>query len=140
MYNLLDGFRINEENGMNPQHLITRTKLLAVGVFNMVKDLPKVYTSQTMANQIIRAATSVGANYRAACKSKSAKDFIYKLKVVEEELDETIYWLELIWETHIYMGEKIVGLLGEAKELILIVRKSGRTARSNQKKKQNQLP
>ncbi|MFH0761061.1 MAG: four helix bundle protein [Bacteroidota bacterium] len=124
---------------MNPQHLVTRTKLLAVGILNMVKELPKVYPSQTMANQLIRAATSVGANYRSACKSKSAKDFIYKMKVVEEELDETIYWLELIGETHVYMRDILTGLHQEATELMLIVIQSLRTVRTNHQKKQSQL-
>jgi len=123
---------------MNPQHLITRTKLLAVGIFHIVKELPKLNSSQTMANQLIRVSTSVGANYRAACKSKSVRDFLYKLKVIEEELDETIYWLELIWEIHPYLGDKILRLLTEANEIMSIVRNSIRTARTNQQKKQNQ--
>ena len=128
------GFRINEKNIMNPQQLISRTKLLAVGIFNLVKELPKVYPSQAMGNQLIRAGTSVGANYRAACRSKSRKDFIYKLKVVEEELDETIYWLDMIGETHHYIQEKLIPLINEAVELIKIIGKSLSTVRKNQYK------
>ncbi len=119
---------------MNPQQLTTRTKLLAIGIIQMVKELPKVYPSQAMANQIVRSATSVGANYRAACKSKSRKDFIYKIKLVEEELDETIYWLELIGETHIYLQTQLTELIAEANELMLIIIKSLKTARINQTK------
>ena len=95
---------------MDPQHLITRTKILAIEIFNLIKELPNVYPSQAMGNQLIRAGTSVGANYRAACRSKSVKDFIYKLKIVNEELDETIYWLELIGETHVYLQDKLHGI------------------------------
>jgi len=123
---------------MNPQQLSTRTKFLAIGVIHMVKELPKVYPSQTMANQIVRSTTSFGANYRAACKSKSRKDFIYKMKVVEEELDETIYWLELIGETHVYLGNILSELLAEANELMLIIIKSLKTARINQRNKHPQ--
>ena len=116
---------------MNPKQLSSRTKLLAIGVIQMVKELPKVSSSQALANQIVRSATSVGANYRAACKSKSRKDFIYKLKLVEEELDETMYWLELIAETHVYLQNQLSGLLTESNELMLIIIKSLKTARIN---------
>lgn len=104
----------------------------------MAADLPKLIPSQTMGNQVVRAGTSSGANYRAACKSKSLKDFIYKLKVVEEELDETIYWLEIIGETHVYMRDTVSGLHAEANELLLIISQSLRTAKRNQKDKKNQ--
>jgi len=134
-YNLLTGVLIKEKNKMDPQQLIKRTKLLAVGIFNLVKELPKLYPSQAMGNQLIRAGTSVGANYRAACRSKSVKDFIYKLKIVEEELDETIYWLELIGETHVYLRDKLSGLHQEATELMLIISQSLRTVKTNQQRK-----
>ncbi len=118
---------------MKPEQLIKRTKLLAINVIQMTNELPKISPSQALSNQIIRSATSVGANYRAACRSKSVKDFIYKLKIVEEELDETIYWLELIGETHIYMHEKLFILKKEATELMKIIVSSIVTVKKNQK-------
>ncbi|MBL7138359.1 MAG: four helix bundle protein [Bacteroidales bacterium] len=120
---------------MKPEHLIERTKLFAVNVIKMTHELPRTLPSRTLSDQIIRAATSVGANYRGACRSKSVKDFIYKLKVVEEELDESVYWLEVIGETHLYMVEKLYPLKGEAIELMKIVVKSLITVKNNQKKK-----
>ena len=118
---------------MKPEQLIKRTKLLAINVIQMTNELPKISPSQALSNQIIRSATSVGANYRAACRSKSVKDFIYKLKIVEEELDETIYWLELIGETHIYLHEKLFILEKEAIELMKIIVSSIVTVKKNQK-------
>ena len=118
---------------MKPEQLIKRTKLLAINVIQMTNELPKISPSQALSNQIIRSATSVGANYRAACRSKSVKDFIYKLKIVEEELDETIYWLELIGETHIYMHEKLFILKKETTELMKIIVSSIVTVKKNQK-------
>ncbi|MFH1297552.1 MAG: four helix bundle protein [Bacteroidota bacterium] len=118
---------------MKPEQIIERTKILAINVIMMANELPRISPSQALSNQIIRSATSVGANYRAACRSKSVKDFIYKLKVVEEELDETIYWLDLISETHLYMQEKLVILKNEAVELIKIIGKSLVTVKRNQK-------
>jgi len=120
---------------MKQNQIIDRTKVLAINIVKMTNELPRVSQSQILSNQIVRSGTSVGANYSAACRSKSAKDFIYKLKIVEEELDETIYWLDVIGETHHYMKEKNQVLRNEAVELIKIIGKSLSTVRRNQKKR-----
>lgn len=76
-----------------------RTKKLELGIINMTDALPKTRSADVLARQIIRSGTSIGANYRAACRAKSTPDMINKLKIVEEETDETLYWLELLQET-----------------------------------------
>jgi four helix bundle protein len=77
----------------------------------------------------MRSATSVGANYRAACRARSRADFVAKLALVEEEADESLYWLELLKELNVPAGEDIVRLMSEAGELVSIVVASKKTAR-----------
>lgn len=83
--------------------------------------MPNSIASMAIARQIIRSGTSPAANYRAACISKSDKDFIHKLKIVEEELDETIHWLEIISESGMINPNKLIDLQEEAKELYKII-------------------
>ncbi len=97
----------------------------------MADHLPKTEAGQVLANQILRSASSVGANYRAACRSKSKKDFINKLKIVEEEMDETLYWLTLIEECDLIRTEKLTQLKLEGSELLAIFVSSIRTAKEN---------
>jgi four helix bundle protein len=99
----------------------------------MVSALPKGYSTRVISHQIVRSSTSVGANYRAACRSKSRRDFVNKLKIVEEELDETSYWLELIEDCRFFPKEKIFPLIRESDELLSIIVKSIQTARENEK-------
>ena len=84
---------------MNSTEFQDKTKRLGLHVIRFVEILPQNYTSRVIVNQILRCALSVGANYRAVCRAKSDKDFINKMKIVEEECDETIYWLEIIEES-----------------------------------------
>ena len=77
----------------------------------------------------MRSATSVGANYRAACRARSRADFVAKLALVEEEADESLYWLELLKELNVPAGEDVVRLMSEAGELVSIVVASKKTAR-----------
>ena len=86
-------------------------------------------------HQIVRAASSVGANYRSACRSKSRRDFINKLKIVEEELDETIYWLQLIGATGLQPIGRLKPLIDEANELLAIIVVSIITAKKNERAK-----
>jgi four helix bundle protein len=95
---------------MKGEDIKDRTREFAIRILKLSSALPKDYASQVIAHQITRSATSVGANYRAACRSKSARDFVNKMKMVEEELDETCYWLELIGRGSIFPTEKIAGL------------------------------
>ncbi|MFM8009149.1 MAG: four helix bundle protein, partial [Dolichospermum sp.] len=81
---------------MNEQQFKTRTKQLALRVIRLVESLPNTKTADVIGKQLLRSATSVGANYRSACRAKSTADLIAKLSIVEEEADETLYWLELL--------------------------------------------
>ena len=120
---------------MKGENIRDRTMKFAIRVVTMAAAMPKGYSSQALSHQIIRSVTSVGANYRAACRSKSRSDFINKLKMVEEELDETIYWLELIRDIGFFPPERISPLLLENEELLSITVKSILTARANQQRK-----
>ena len=80
---------------MNRDDMKNRLKMFAVRIIRLVDKLPNTSAGRAIGNQIVRSGTSPGANYRAACVGKSDKDFLNKLKMVEEELDETAYWLEI---------------------------------------------
>src|SRR5437762_13562510 len=98
--------------------LKARTKQFALRVIKLVDALPKTIQGRAVANQIIRSATSLAANYRAACRARSCAEFVAKIGVVEEEADETLFWLELIMETGLLPSTKLQPLLGEADELV----------------------
>jgi four helix bundle protein len=116
---------------MTKEDLIKRTMNFAVRIVKMTDHLPKNEMGDVLAHQILRSATSVGANYRAACRFKSKKDFINKLKIVEEEMDETLYWLSLIEECELIKPEKLGQLKAEANELLAIFITSLKTAKEN---------
>lgn len=81
---------------MNKTELKHRTQRFSIDIIKFIESLPDTRTARVLSNQLIRSATSVGANYRSACKAKSTADFINKIVIVEEEADESIYWLELM--------------------------------------------
>jgi four helix bundle protein len=87
-----------------------------------------------MGKQVLRSGTSVGANYRAACRARSKPDFISKLGIVLEEADETVFWLELLIESGMVKEEKLTGLLNEARELMTIFAAAHQTARKTRKR------
>jgi len=105
---------------VNKEKLIERTKKFALDAIDIIDLLPKNNKGQVLGRQLLKAATSVGANYRAACRARSRAEFISKLGVVVEESDECIYWLELIKDCKILHSEKINGLIKEANELTAI--------------------
>lgn len=107
-----------------------RTKRLAVSILRLVEELPKSVSATAIARQIVRSSTSIGANYRAACRAKSAADMINKLKIVEEESDETAYWLELIAEMNYLPQEKITPIAKETNEIVAMTVSSIKTLRS----------
>lgn len=113
-----------------------RTKQLAIRVIKMTDSLPKSKAGDVIGRQIIRSATSVGANYRAACRAKSTADFINKLKIVEEEADETLYWLEIIVEAELLSEKKLKALMKETDEIIAMTVASIKTKRKPKAKKQ----
>lgn len=117
---------IDEEKRMR---LIQRQKRFVLDVFSMCEGLPKEYAHQVCARQLIRSASSVGANYRAACRAKSAADFINKMKIVEEEADESVYWIDLLKEMKGTNQEWLTNLFNEAKELLAITVATIKSAR-----------
>jgi four helix bundle protein len=118
---------------MGQRDLKQRTKLFALAVIVFVESLPKRRTAEILGRQLLRSGTSVGANYRSACRARSAADFIAKMTIVEEEIDESIYWLELLVESKTIEMEKVEVLIKEANELLAIIVASIKTAKKNRK-------
>ncbi|MBI4115468.1 MAG: four helix bundle protein [Candidatus Omnitrophica bacterium] len=108
-----------------------RTQEFALQVIKLVELLPKSKASDVIGRQLMRSGTSVGANYRAACRAKSQIDFIAKLKIVEEETDEVLYWLELLVASNLVSLDEIQALKKEAEELLAITVASINTTRRN---------
>ena len=113
--------------------LKARTKQFALRVMKLVDSLPRTIQGRAVANQIIRSATSVAANYRAACRARSRAEFIAKIGVVEEEADETAFWLELIIDSALLTETRTRPLLIEAGELVAIMAASRKSAFGNRK-------
>jgi four helix bundle protein len=116
---------------MNAEELKDRTKEFALRVMHLVDAPPSSIKARAIANQLIRSGTSIAANYRAACRSRSRAEFISKIGVVEEEADETALWLELIVADKILPENKVAPLLTEANELLKIMAASFISARNN---------
>src|SRR6476659_6942352 len=122
----------NSEFGMrNQPNLKRRTKAFALRILKLVDALPKTTAGRALASQIVRSGTSVAANYRAACRARSTADFIAKMGIVEEESDETLFWLELLEESELVTAAKLTAIKQEANELIAITVASIKTARRN---------
>ncbi len=119
---------------MAQDDLRKRTKQFALRVIRLTESLPKGATAGVIKRQMLRSGTSVGANYRAACRAKSTADFISKMGTVEEEADESLYWMELLVEADIVNESLLQPLMQEADELVAITVTSINTAR---KKKRN---
>ncbi|MBI4165588.1 MAG: four helix bundle protein [Acidobacteria bacterium] len=118
---------------MNPEELKTRTKALALRVIRLARILPRDPAGRAVAGQIVRSATSVGANYRAACRAQSRATFSAKLAIAEEEADETLYWLEILSESGLVKPERLTELLKETREIVAIITASRRTASTRAK-------
>jgi four helix bundle protein len=125
---------------MKKEDLKERTKKFALMIIKLVEELPNTLVGRTIGNQIIRSGTSAAANYRAACRARSNADFISKITIVEEECDETLFWLELIAEANLLKKEILQCIVKEADELTAIFTASGKTARSNNPKSQIRNP
>jgi len=113
---------------VNEQELKTRTKQFALRVMKLVGALPTGAVARPIGNQLIRSGTSIGANYRAACRGHSKAEFIARLGIVVEEADGTCYWLELIIEGQLLPGKLVEPLLQEANEITAIMVASRKTA------------
>ena len=113
---------------MNEPQMKNRTKQFALRVLKMADALPTNRSGNVIANQIVRCSTSVAANYRALCRAKSRADFINKTSIVEEEADETGFWLELVVEAGFMAGARVKPLLDEASEITAMLVASRKTA------------
>ncbi len=120
---------------MDKEAMKQRTKAFALRVIRLVESLPKGRTADVLGRQLLRCGTSVGANYRAACRARSTADFIAKMGIVEEEADESLFWMELLIESGIVKLERLESLMNEADELLAITVASINTAKRRKRKK-----
>jgi four helix bundle protein len=107
-----------------------RTRRFALAVIQLVESLPRGRASEIIGRQLLRCGTSVGANYRAACRARSTADMIAKLAIVEEEADESAYWLDLLCDAKVVPEDQLRALRNEANELVAMTVASMKTLRN----------
>ena len=115
---------------MTREEMRARTKSYANRVVKLCAALPKDWIARVLGAQLLRSGTSVGANYRAVCRAKSSADFLNKLRIVEEECDESLFWMELLVENGLVKESRLRSLLQEGDEILSIVVASAKTTRS----------
>jgi len=115
---------------MDEKTFKARTKKLAVAIIKQVDKLPRSLATDVIGKQLVRSGTSIGANYRSACRAKSTPDMINKLKIVEEESDKTEYWLELLVEPELVPQEQIQSMYKETDEILAMTVASLKTLRN----------
>lgn len=116
------------------QDLKKCTKLFSLRIIKLIQALPNDKVSAVIGKQLLRSGTSVGANYRAACRAKSQADFINKIHISEEEVDESLFWMELLTEAELIDAKRLEDLMKEANELLAIFSASVITAKKNRLK------
>jgi four helix bundle protein len=125
---------------MTPDDMKKRTKNYALRLIKLVDSLPQKRSAHRLGDQLLRAATSVGANYRAACRARSGSDFINKLRIVEEECDESLYWIEILVESGLVPLNRVKSLVGEGDQILAIIVASAKTARARAYSQPNKKP
>jgi len=120
---------------MTENELKDRTRRFALAMLKVVRRLQKGPVGDTIARQLARSGTSVGANYRSACRARSRADFASKIAIAEEEADESAFWLEVIAEDGLLPSADVAPLLQEANELTAILAASAKTARAKLRKR-----
>jgi four helix bundle protein len=125
---------------MTEKELKIRTRKFAVDVLNFVDKLPNRKSANIIGNQLGRCASSVASNYRAACRARSHAEFISKIGIVEEEADESTFWLDILPDTNNSSFETVTPLLNEARELTAIFTAACKTAKQNKIKQISQFP
>ena len=115
---------------MDEKMFKARTKKLAVAIIKQMDKLPQSRAADVVARQIIRSGTSMGANYRAACRAKSTPGMINKMKTVEEESDETAYWLEILVEAELVKPDQVTDIYKETNEILAMTVASIKTLRA----------
>ena len=118
---------------MSHENLKQRTREFALRIIKLVESLPNTPTARVIGNQLLRCGTSVGANYRAACRARSKAEFISKMGIVEEEADESIYWIELLIDTNLVNQNRVTDLIDEGNQIVSIIVSSINTARNSKK-------
>jgi len=113
------------------EELKERSKQFAIRIVRLFQALPKTDEARILGKQLLRSGTSVAANYRAVCRSRSKAEFVAKIGVVVEEIDETLFWLELLIETGVVRRGRMEGLWAEASQLLAIFAASQHTARTS---------
>ena len=116
---------------MGAQELKRRAQAFGLSIIKLVQALPNSGPAHRIGDQLIRCGTSVGANFRAACRARSHPDFVAKLKIVEEECDESMYWLEMLLSLNLQIAPMIQALLEEGNQILSITVASIKTARNN---------
>jgi len=114
---------------MNSEELKARTKQFALRAMKLVGALPRTVVGRAIGDQLVRSGTSVGANYRAACRARSKAELAAKLGTVEEEADETCFWLELVIEGALLPEKRVAALLDEANALTAILTSAVKTSK-----------
>jgi four helix bundle protein len=117
---------------MTEEEFKYRTKQIALRIIKLVDSLPRTSSANTIAMQLLRSGTSIGANYRAACRGKSPADVIHKMSIVEEEGDESIYWMELLIESGTVSEKKLSPLISDVNEIVAMTVSSIKTLRKRQ--------
>src|ERR1035437_1410160 len=120
-----------ENRIMTREQMKARTKNYAKRIVKLCEALPDKWVARTLGKQLLRSGTSVGANYRAVCRAKSTADFLNKLRIVEEECDESLFWMELLVECSLIKSARLNSLMQEANELLSIVVASAKTTRTS---------
>jgi four helix bundle protein len=113
---------------MTPEEMKRRTKQYGLRIIRAVESLPSSFVARHVGGQLLRAGTSVGANYRAACRGRTQPEFIAKLGIVEEECDESLYWMEVLIDAGIMTKARLEALMAEGNEILSIVVASINTA------------
>lgn len=126
---------------MDEKMFLARTKSFGLRIIRLVRSLPSDAVAQTLGKQLLRSGTSVGANYRSACRARSRPDIIAKLKIAEEEVDESAYWMEMLVESGSMAKRRLTDLMKEADEITAMFVASIKTlrARSNGNKSKGPL-
>ena len=118
---------------MNAEGLQIRSKQLSISIIRLFQELPKSEEARLIGRQLLGSSTAVAANYRAACRARSQAEFLAKLSIVVEEVDETLFWLELLTDAGVIMREKVAPLYQTAQELLYIFSSSRKTVKNNLK-------
>ncbi|MBP5658780.1 MAG: four helix bundle protein [Paludibacteraceae bacterium] len=124
---------------MTTDELKERFRKFTIRIVRLVNAMPNTIAGNAIAKQIIRSGTSPGANYSAACLAKSNKDFLNKLKMVEEEIDETAHWLSVIMDAEILPSDKVIDLYNESIELERIIVRSIKTIKQTINAKEREI-